>query len=293
MKKLIIILFLFIAASATSSCKWVINTGSIGIEEIIDSLDREEVFGEVIRSDNFYNDLQEVYDFYDNIYLFQYMLDDENFTFLGGTGDDEYQSYFDSLSNTSIGDFAEIDSLISQGNIEEAIDLNESLPEDKEFYLNRKQANRIFFRSFALGDYELTEADSTELMDIALQLPYPGGDGVYVARAMLGIDPDDYGVSYRKPRPDLDTSTPLSTSVKVYPNPAQNSIIVEFTQETELLNAKIEFFDIIGKNVREINLNGESNIETVSISGLKNGIYFIKISNKNTYIDIFKIIKLQ
>ncbi len=280
-------------ANASSACEFTINTSSIGIDAIIDSLDREEVFGEVIRDENFYNDLEEAFDFYDNIYLFQYMIDDESLMFMGSTEDRDYQNYFDSLQNTIIGDFAEIDSLIVAGNIEAAIELNDELPEDEDFYLNRKQANSIYFSSFAVGDYNLSESDSTDLMNIALQLPYPGGDGVYVARAMLGIDAEDYGVSYRIKKPENGTSTSLSVpNIIIYPNPTQEKITIEFKEDIEINNAKIEVYNNIGGKIKDINLNGDSNIEIVSLSGLRNGIYFIKISNNNIYIDSFKLIKL-
>jgi hypothetical protein len=65
-----------------------------------------------------------------------------------------------------------------------------------------------------------------------------------------------------------DAVPEYSKEAKVYPNPAQNMLHIEGTGLTE-----VEVFNIMGQSILNIN----DNIETVDISHLKNGIYFIRI----------------
>jgi hypothetical protein len=65
-----------------------------------------------------------------------------------------------------------------------------------------------------------------------------------------------------------DAVPEYSKEAKVYPNPAQNMLHVEGTGLTE-----VEMFNIMGQSMLNIN----ENIETVDISHLQNGIYFIRI----------------
>jgi hypothetical protein len=78
-----------------------------------------------------------------------------------------------------------------------------------------------------------------------------------------------------------DNHLPTSThrfSLNVFPNPAKNYFTVRLPQSADHLQIKI--FDVSGKVVREI-LNQLQNDNTlrVSLDGIKNGIYFVKIDN--------------
>ena len=76
---------------------------------------------------------------------------------------------------------------------------------------------------------------------------------------------------------------PLMKKVAIYPNPATNSIDVQFTPAQTGLS-KIVIFNINGKKVREIN-NGvwEKDImyqKRVNVSDLPGGIYLVQVINK-------------
>ena len=69
-----------------------------------------------------------------------------------------------------------------------------------------------------------------------------------------------------------DAVPEYSKEAKVYPNPAQNMLHVEGTGLTE-----VEVFNIMGQSVLHV---GE-NFETVDISHLQNGIYFVRLKTKD------------
>ncbi len=63
-----------------------------------------------------------------------------------------------------------------------------------------------------------------------------------------------------------------TTSVKIYPNPAENKVFVKMTN----LNAgSIELVNMLGQKV--INKNVQSSIETLNVQNLKPGVYFVRI----------------
>ena len=69
-----------------------------------------------------------------------------------------------------------------------------------------------------------------------------------------------------------DAVQEYSKEAKVYPNPAQNMLHVEGTGLTE-----VEVFNIMGQSVLHV---GE-NFETVDISHLQNGIYFVRLKTND------------
>ena len=69
-----------------------------------------------------------------------------------------------------------------------------------------------------------------------------------------------------------DAVPEYSKEAKVYPNPAQNMLHVEGTGLAE-----VEMFNIMGQSMLNIN----ENIETVDISHLQNGIYFVRLKTND------------
>jgi len=71
-----------------------------------------------------------------------------------------------------------------------------------------------------------------------------------------------------------------SDKIKIYPNPTYDQITIE---STEIINS-IEIFDITGKNIQGVKTtHQEFKTQThLSVSTLKNGLYYIKINNNNT-----------
>ena len=74
--------------------------------------------------------------------------------------------------------------------------------------------------------------------------------------------------------------------IQIFPNPTIN----EFTIKGNLSLYQIELFDAVGRIYRKINPNGL--INTIDISSLPKGLYFIRVLNKtNNLVEIQKIVK--
>ncbi len=86
------------------------------------------------------------------------------------------------------------------------------------------------------------------------------------------------------------TSEPLNeTEVKVYPNPTNGLIQVQLNKVSA--NNHLEIYDAQGKLVLNANLNDTHN--QLDISHLQNGVYYLKIKNRQAILKIEKLIKLE
>jgi len=84
----------------------------------------------------------------------------------------------------------------------------------------------------------------------------------------------------------LSTSENLMEFVRIYPNPTQNYITIQLTNEI-VGETKMDLFDVQGRKI--ISKNTFQNTEELNLSSLSGGIYFLSIQNKNHKI-IKKII---
>lgn len=66
----------------------------------------------------------------------------------------------------------------------------------------------------------------------------------------------------------------------IYPVPAKNEITI-FSKNSFTGNLNINFTDLLGKKVKELNIEGYNKIMKVNISDLQSGIYFVKIIEEN------------
>lgn len=82
----------------------------------------------------------------------------------------------------------------------------------------------------------------------------------------------------------IEISTDNKFNALVYPNPATNSIKIDFSAKE---NAKLEIIDINGKSIMTKDISPN---EPIDVSMLSKGIYIMKISS-NSSVNHFKIVK--
>ncbi len=75
-----------------------------------------------------------------------------------------------------------------------------------------------------------------------------------------------------------ETHPEIEALVRVYPNPAKETIKLKFTNKGLLSNALISIFDINGKLL--LTTKPKSLITTINTDKLKSGLYFMKIRSK-------------
>lgn len=181
---------------------------------------------------------------------------------------------------------------MSLGDFEAAILKNQEIISQEQFVINRKTVDGLYLNRIATGQ-PFTSTDSTNLLNIALLNPFIGGDAVYSARVLLGIDAMDYGIEYRNNGSLVESKTPGSGSpiyVKVYPNPSSARVVLD---KVLLLDQQLEFvlYNIYGKEVLRNNLNELS--QSLSIENLSTGVYPYKIFLGQQLLQQDKIVKLS
>ena len=73
----------------------------------------------------------------------------------------------------------------------------------------------------------------------------------------------------------------MEAAISVYPNPSQAVFNLEFNSIDNKPEI-IEVFDINGRNIQEIKVSS-STFQSVDLSGLSKGIYFLRISNEDSF----------
>ncbi|HEX8016257.1 MAG TPA: T9SS type A sorting domain-containing protein [Flavobacterium sp.] len=82
-------------------------------------------------------------------------------------------------------------------------------------------------------------------------------------------------------------STETKDNVQLYPNPVTNELTVSALNE---VISEVIISDSMGKTVKKQSFRSQNSIEKINVSGLAQGLYFVKVmSDKNTYLS--KLIK--
>jgi hypothetical protein len=118
-----------------------------------------------------------------------------------------------------------------------------------------------------------------ELEMIALQCPMEGGPGVYIAGALYqgftGIFPAQELCTDTEER-GLEKNLNSNTSLSIYPNPSQGSVVVKIPTGFMGTNNLLSIHNSQGKIVKIVPID-EQFIVTLDLSSLPNGLYFLSI----------------
>jgi len=154
--------------------------------------------------------------------------------------------------------------------------LNAALKGNASYQVNEKLVNQIFLQTIAIGNFEFSETQITSLESITALCPLSDGEAVLRARAMLQLvqgtpaDYDDLSVCGGGERSEKDKQN--IQSVRVYPNPANNSITIEYPGIGSL-NSQLLLFNSLGQIVKEVGLSSDQTSLQVSLTNLSEGVY--------------------
>jgi len=183
--------------------------------------------------------------------------------------------------NSTIAEFTEIQELIDEGNINQALMDNGIVVAQTVIEVNKQVTNNVYLTALA-EDIEFDQTQRNALFAIASLTPYIGGEGVYSARVMLGLDPDDLNLPYRKARPQEENKIAIE-GLHIYPNPTKDKITLEINNKILSGKAKLFIYSSIGNKVLEQEINTEQNIHTIKLIKLQPGIYFYNFIGNKTF----------
>jgi hypothetical protein len=258
----------------SNPCTPMLTTAAFDtVEMTID--EREALYYEILQARE-YDELMEEYRMYDEEFLYTILASDTTLLWLGGENDQEYRDFYDSVKVSNVNRFYDIEKLIDSQVYDQAYDDLIELEPLNTIEANLKTAYLIYLNSWAIGRLELTLGEVDTLTEIAVQLPYAGGRGVYTARIMLGIEPFENELSYRLSPPNCGIKTLLA-----FPNPANQMVTFQFEAVPKKETALIVVLSISGREEQSVNLQPFQTETTLNLCNLSKGVYLVRLKYSN------------
>ena len=161
------------------------------------------------------------------------------------------------------------------------------VPYTNNSYINERE---IAFLESGNNMEEVTNYYS-EILTIAQQCPFTGGEDVERARTMIALVNDsvfydDANVCLQNGVYRLETTDSLKAvtahSILIKPNPAKDKIEITLKGDFEGI-CKIEIVNMLNKVVMQQEMNCSEKTKTLDVSKLSQGIYTIKMSVNNEF----------
>jgi hypothetical protein len=167
--------------------------------------------------------------------------------------------------------------------------LNSLITTTKHYEENEKFVSDLYLKTVGKRITEVSTNDQSQLLSIAHECPFIGGQAVYKARALYRlINPleeyDDYPLCHSlgllKKRPS--ENSPLLESV-VFPNPCSTSATLAYSilEDTKTI---LEIFDFSLKLIATEILNNDERQKQLDFSQYKQGLYIYNIIQNNHVI---------
>jgi hypothetical protein len=173
---------------------------------------------------------------------------------------------------------------------------NAAIPASYIFDFNEQTVNDIFLNTIASGIYTFDSLQQATLDSIAYQCPLTGGMAVFRARAILeGLTGEafDDEVLCAEGQQGLMTPPGVNTipfkTIVAYPNPAQNAVTVRFAHKIDR-GQQMALLSPLGQTIRVYDLP-EGDIQfNMDISGMPQGIYYLKVFGNGQETEIIKLV---
>ena len=189
----------------------------------------------------------------------------------------------------SVGQFYQVDTLLALGRqannmaqVAQALSLSQAVLVSCAVEQNQQTYN-VLYASY-ITNQTLDSVELSQLRTLALLCPYTDGHAVLQARGLLfNFDRTTNYTNSCEASMVVDNNNhrmsgsmeqePESADIAMYPNPAENSIVI-----TDVYSkAKVEVYSIMGQLILIKDI--ESDKETIDLSALNNGTYLVKITS--------------
>ena len=255
--------------------------------------ERDNYFGEIVKGTAEYLNNEEEFAYFDKEHAYRSIIDDPTLLNMGNEHDSIYQDFKSRCDNSALGVLERAWSFISNEDYENARTTLNGVAPSNLVESNRLSVYNIYLQYVPYEFFNFTTDDYSTLEKIAFQDPATGGEGVFLARTMLGIDPDmeeePEARIASKPRNDnLQSPTPETFIGKIYPNPSGGDLFLDYSIPNGC-QASIIIFDLLGREVFRANLMDEKRTITIRSTIIEEGlfIYKVEVDGKETVRDRF------
>jgi len=250
--------------------------------------ERENKLGAIVRNEKIFSNFTQEFTLSDKVFAYTKIKNDSTLLNLGTNDDSLYQNFYTQCSGICVGQFENVKDFILNNNLQNALNINNSINDNINWESNQKTFNEIYIR-FLNGD-TIAYNDSLILENIAYSNAIDGGNGVFAARAFLNLDIEDTpSGTLRSQLFEEEITEETTQSFDIFPNPSTG--IVQISLEDESLNYSALVKDITGKII--INEKGIIGNHKLDLSGLKEGIYFIELITSFKKIQLEKLVLIK
>jgi hypothetical protein len=191
------------------------------------------------------------------------------------------------------------------GEYSNANDILESLPDNYGFNQETSDYQHYLDYFNFLGEcsnagYSILEADSAQMLFLqSIAQDTLETSGIYARNLLIAAHNYQYhepyilpDSSFKESRIKWHSSNILqnSNSIKVFPNPACNYTIVEYSTKTNTYNSHVDIYNEMGKRIRSINSSNNHDYIFIPLTGITSGPYIIKLSCNNKVVSSLKLI---
>ncbi len=152
--------------------------------------------------------------------------------------------------------------------------------------VNKKNINEILIEFKGYGLSTLSN-NLSELLSIAHQCPYAGGQAVYQARAMIemldeSIEYFDDNVCLQSGifKTQINGGYDAVNYINISPNPANELLTIDIVGPWEGL-CYIALLNMMGESIMEDQVSCDQKSKTINIINLSSGIYTVRVYNNN------------
>jgi hypothetical protein len=232
--------------------------------------------------------INEEYRYYNQDLAYSLLKDSLQLMYSGATYDAELQNFYTLMSLSNLGQLSNVQDLLKDDDIAAAYLLNEAINPENLIEQNTQEVNRVVIAQDRDSIY-LTQEQKNILLPIAYQLPILGGEAVYRARTLLGIDLDE---SLLASRFATNGETVSMDNYHLYPNPNNGSFSINYTLQKDE-RAQITIMDAMGKLLQTEQLSYESNFKRINLASQPRGIYIVTLSSNLGSTKNWKVIILK
>ncbi len=210
------------------------------------------------------------------------------------------QNFYDSTQVETMGKLKQVDDALKLNDAALASALNSSLFANNVVENNQKVFNTLYLNYLNNNEYIFTQTEKDELFAIAEQCPLEGGSSVWQARVLYSTIENDWtefadncNTAARQMTVENTTTVDQTdTRFKLYPNPNNGQMILEYTIEKNE-ETVLNIYDIAGKLISTYLINSNNKKIAINENSLDGGIYYysISVNGKSVKSDKLVIIK--
>jgi hypothetical protein len=221
--------------------------------------------------------------YYNHNFILRSISDSMQLMYSGSVYDIPLQNFFSLYSLSNLGVIKSINDVLNMGDTELANILNEAFISSNLIEANQRVVNNYESR-FNCDTAAIADSDFVRLAPIAYQLPYFGGEAVFRARSILGIDLNDTQLSSRL----AEVKNFVTPDFLLYPNPNSGNFYVSSKYFDSL--AILRIYNMQAQLISTIELNEKNSCNLVSLNGVPNGLYQVVLTTRNNFQKTWKVL---